>query len=284
MRRRRFLATGAAAVSAALAGCAHPAVVLDMSEATDDDIADEVSEAVQPGSTEYRIAQSAIENGSATWRGRTDLYYSDDPVRVDGAFYAVETTELDTSSVTVYDVRLDFDPADATPDRGEIAYAELPETDRERLDRLVDADPPTGEGYDLGVQYGPAEDVDGDSVFVPDQQYDIVVHDGDRIRVDVTAETETVTEYRHELTEVAASVDAYADRIRDRYLFALSGLSEAEREVVQRAIDSGHFTDNDAFQSVVDRLREHDGINVDDFYGTWIVDYEGTDYLTYAEW
>jgi hypothetical protein len=284
MRRRRVLAGGAAAVSTVLAGCAHPAVVLDMDDASSSDIADEVSATVDAGSVEARVLADAIANGSATRRGRTDLFYGDDPVRFDGAFYDVTVTELDTETVTVYEVRLDFDPADATPDRGEIAYRDLPAVDRERLAPLVSRDHPTSDGYDVGFEYGTASDHPNESVLVPDQQYDIVVHDGDPIRVAVETDTGTESEYRYEATEVAASVDTYADRIQDRYLFTLAGLSESEREVVQNAIDGGHFTDNDAFQSVVDRIRHHDGITVDDFYGTWLLEYDGVDYLAYAEW
>jgi predicted DNA binding protein len=85
-------------------------------------------------------------------------------------------------------------------------------------------------------------------------------------------------------TGTATTVDAFADRVRQQYLFTPGGLSEAEREVVAEAIDGGYFQDDDAFRSVVDRVREHEGLNVDDFYGTWLLAYEGTEYLTDAEW
>jgi hypothetical protein len=35
---------------------------------------------------------------------------------------------------------------------------------------------------------------------------------------------------------------------------------------------------------VVDRIRRHDGLEIEEFYGTWLLRYEGTDYLTYAKW
>ena len=43
MRRRQFLASGTALLSVAIAGCAHPPVVLDLNEASADDITDAVS-------------------------------------------------------------------------------------------------------------------------------------------------------------------------------------------------------------------------------------------------
>jgi len=285
MRRRQFLASGTALLSVAVAGCGHPSVVLDMDDATAADIADEVSMSPGPESAEYTVSSEAIENGFATRRGRYELFDQTDTVRIDDAFYEVSETALESSDVTVYEVRIDFDPANSTAEIGEIAYEELPTADRQRLDSIIsDDNPPTGDGYDVGVGYGTAEEVGDGSVFVPERQYDIIVHDGDRYRVTVSTRTTTETEYRYEATEVASDVDSFADQIRDQYLFTLSGLSEAEREVVEEAIDGGYFEDNEAFESVTDRIREHEGIEVTDSYGTWLLEYEQVEYLTYVEW
>ena len=285
MRRRQFLASGTALLSVAVAGCGHPSVVLDMDDATAADIADEVSMSPSPESAEYTVASEAVENGSATRRGRSELFDRSDTVRIGDTFYEVSETALESSDVTVYEVRIDFDPADSTAEIGEIAYEDLPATDRQRLDPIISDDSqPTGDGYDVGVGYGTAEEAGDGSVFVPERQYDIIVHDDDRYRVTVSTRTTTETEYRYEATEVASGVDSFADRIRDQYLFTLSGLSEAEREVVAEAIDGGYFQDDDAFRSVTDRIREHEGIEVTDSYGTWLLEYEQVEYLTYVEW
>jgi hypothetical protein len=285
MRRRQFLASGTALLSVGLAGCAHPSVVLDLNEATADDVADEVSTTVEAGSEEHDILTSARENGSATGRSRRERFDGTGTVRLGDAFYDVTETRIGSSEVTVYEVRVDVDPADPTPERGEIDYGALPETDRRRLDPILSGDGPSDqEGYDVGVGYGTAEEVGNDSVFVPDQRYDVVVRDGERYRVAVDSRTVTEAEYRYEVTEVAPDVEAFADRVRERYLFALSGLSDAEREVVEEAIDGAYFEDDDAFRSVVDRIRDHDGIEVEEFYGTWLLTYEGAEYVTYVEW
>lgn len=187
--------------------------------------------------------------------------------------------------MTVYEVLVDVDPAETTPTRGEIAYEDLPETDRQRLEGILSHDdPPGGDGYDLGVSYGTAEEFGEDSVFVPDRQYDVLVYDGERYRVAVESRTASEAEYRYEVREVAASVEAFADQVRDAFLFTLAGLSAAEREVVEAAIDGGYFEDDDAFRSVVKELRDHEGIAVEDSYGTWLLAYEGVGYLTYAQW
>lgn len=285
MRRRQFLASGTALLTVALAGCAHPDVVLDLEEASADDVADEVSAMADPGSDEYAVVSSAVENGSATRRGRSDLFDRDDTVRFEGAFYDVSETRLESSEVTVYEVMLDFDPDDATPELGEIEYVDLPAADRERLDQVISEAPSSSnDGYDVGVSYGSAEEVGNSSVFVPERQYDVVVHDGDRIRVAVDSRSASEASYRYEATQVAPDVDAFADQVRDRYLFALTDLSDAERAVVEEAIDGAYFEDDDAFRSVTDRIREHEGITEDDFYGTWLLEFEGTEYLTYVEW
>jgi hypothetical protein len=285
MQRRQFLASGTALLSVAIAGCGHPSAVLDLNEATSDDIADEVAMTTEPGSDEYTVVSTAVENGSATRRGRYELFDRTDVVRVDDGFYEVSETRLESSEVTVYEVLIDVDPEDSTPQRGEIAYADLPEIDRQHLDRITaDDKSPDGDGYDFGVAYGAADEVGNESVFVPDPQYDIVTHDGDRYRIAVDSRTASEAEYRYEVTEVASGVEPFAERVREQYLFTLTDLSEAEREVVEEAIDGAYFEENDAFRSVIERIRSHEGLSVERSYGTWLLAYESAEYLTYAEW
>ena len=285
MRRRQVLASGAALLSVPLAGCGHPPVVLDMEDATAERIADEVSMTVDAESDAYPVVASALENGSTTRTGRYELFDRVDTVRFNGSVYEVSETRLESSEVTVYEVLLDVNPDDTTPELGAIDYDDLPEADRQRLDAVVSGDtPPEAEGYDIGVSYGSAEEVGDGSVFVPVRQYDILVHDGSRYRVAVDSRTAPEATYRYELTAVATSVEAFADQVRAEYLFTLSGLSDAERAVVEEAIDGGYFEDDDAFRSVVDRIRKHEGLDVDDFYGTWLLEYEASEYITYVEW
>ncbi|GAA0657378.1 hypothetical protein [Salarchaeum japonicum] len=284
MRRREFLAGGTALLALPAAGCIHPPVVLDMSEATLTDIADERSDRLAPDSEEHDIVTAARNNSSVTRTRPGKLFDDANAVRVGRTFYEVTETAIDTVEVTTYELHIDFNPGDATPSRGEIEYAELPPADAERLDDAVTlGSRRTAEGDDISVRYGRAAEV-GESVFVPDPEYDILVHDGDRYRVTVTSERDTWETYRYAVTEVAAGLSEFVEPIRERYRFTLSGLSEAEREVVETAIDEGYFEESDAFQSLVERFHAHEKLSGDDAYGTWLVRYEGTEYLAYSEW
>lgn len=284
MRRRQFLGTGTTLLAGVLAGCGHPPVVLDMDEAMDESIVDRGSTLAQPDSEEYGVVTRARENGTATRRGSYDLFDGTGVVRLNDTFYEVSETRLESSEVTVYEVYVDLDPENTTAAIGEIAFEDLPAVDRERLAPVVTERTENDDArYDVAVDYGSAEDANG-SVFVPQRQYDIVVHEGRRYRVAADSRTAAEATYRYEVTEVAPDVATYADTLRERYLFALTGLSEAEREVVETAIEETHFEDSDAFRSVVDRLREHEGFEVADGSGTWLVGYDGEEYVTYAEW
>ncbi|ODR79519.1 hypothetical protein BG842_05900 [Haladaptatus sp. W1] len=285
MRRSQFLANGTALLSVFIAGCGHPPVVLDMDDATANDIADEVSMAPEPDSEEYTLVTSARGNGSATRIGAYELFDTTNIVRMGDVFYEVSETRLESDETTVYDVRIDFDPDDSTPELGAIEYDDLPAADRNRLDSIPSEENTSDRGRrDIGIHYGTAEEVGNESVFVPRQRYDIIIRGENRYRVAVATRTVTEAEYRYEVTEVAPDVDTFADRIRERHSFELTDLSDAERAVVEEATDGGYFEDDDAFRSVIDRIRGHEGIDVTDIFGTWLVEYERAEYITYAEW
>ncbi|PSP50123.1 hypothetical protein BRC75_01760 [Halobacteriales archaeon QH_7_69_31] len=283
MRRRQFLAGGTALLSVAVAGCGHPNQVLDLDEASDEDIADEGSTRVEPGSEEYRVLTSARDNGSATRTGSYELFYRTDTARVDGTYYEVSETRLESYEKTVYNVDVDLGPDNSTAERGEVAYEDLPEFDREKLAVIPNASTDDRQ-HNVNVDYGSAQEVGDRSALVPDPQYDIVTHEGDRYRVAVESRTESGREYRYEVTEIAPDVDSFADQVREEYLFALTGLSAGEREVVEEAIDGAYYEDDDAFRSVVEKIRAHEGLNVEDSYGTWLLSYENVEYLADVEW
>ena len=253
--------------------------------ASDEDIADKASTTAEPGTEEYWVLTSARDDGSATRSGRNELFDRTDTIRVDRAFYEVSETRTESSEARVYDADIAFNPDDTKAEVGEVAYEDLSEYDREQLSFIVDdREPADEEGYNVNVDYGTAEAVGDRSALVPEQEYDVVTHEGDRYRVEVESRTVPENEYRYEVTEVAPDVEAFAGQVREEYLFALTGLSKAEREVVEEAINGAYYEDDDAFRSVVGEIRDHEGLNVEESYGTWLLSYENEEYLTYVEW
>jgi hypothetical protein len=91
----------------------------------------------------------------------------------------------------------------------------------------------------------------------------------------------TLTRYRYTASRVADSTSAYAQQLRDEHLFRLSGLSEAERSVVNEAIDGVYYaedTDDEAFRSLMDQFSAESAIEADSYDGTWLVRYDGEVY------
>lgn len=285
MRRRKLLAAGATLLAAPFAGCVDPAGVLQMSAESDAGIAEQASRDADGLPPELRdVVVAAIEDGSGTVSATSPPVDEGLPLAHDGAFYDLSWEVVGERTITRYTVEIDYDPEDASGPS--VAVADLPDVDREVIDRLV---PPRDdrrvEGYDMGVSSPYSEEEAETSVLVPEQEYDVVVHEGNRYRIR-TGDGREVTENTYEYTaaEVAASPETYAADLRERYLFTLSGLSDAEREVVDVAIDEGYYadsTDDDAFRSVAERLRSHDAVSSDEYEGDYLVRYEGTVYWTH---
>jgi hypothetical protein len=285
MRRRTVLAGGAALLAFPLAGCAHSSSLLDMEEATDRELTDRVAQSVEPGTDEYTLVSDAVANGSATVSDRSPPLDADEPVAFGGAYYEVSMTELDRREATWHELQIDYNPAETTPESGAIAHEDLPSVDREALGRLVSPErPPESEGFDAGRVHDYAESATAESVFVPTQEYDILLFEGDRYRIDVSEHPVEEGRYQYELARTADSRSAFAEQLRSEYQFRLTDLSTDEQDIVEEAIDSTYLgDDSDAFQSVVSRLLAHNALEGGDTYGTWLAEYEGTSYITEAE-
>lgn len=283
MRRRQVLAAGAALLGPPFAGCgAHPVGTLDLRAVTDAELAAAASHPADRLPDELAaLVRGAIGNESPTETGTHPPLEEGLPVVRDGRYYEVTWTVVAEEVRRNYDVRIDYDPEDATGPA--VAFEDLPAVDRETLGSLV---PPSTDrrvdGFDVGVGriYTDAE-VEA-SVLVPTPEYEVVVHDGNRYRVDVGDPREvTVKTYRYDAEEVAGSAEAYARLLVDRYLFVLSGLSPAEREVVEAAIEGSYHaedTGDDAFRSVAERIRSHPPVEADGARGHWLARYESETY------
>jgi len=282
MNRRTFLAGAVTAIAVPLAGCAHPTdgSLSLRSMADDSAIAEQYAGATEGLPSERKsLIETAIAGEAPTREGLHPPYEGDRPVEYEGGYYQIDYEVVDTHVETLYDVRVDYDPAQSPS--SVIDYADLPEVDRTALGELLSPPEttPEGEGYDMGRTYRYPEDADSALI---GSEYDGVRRDGRTYRVAVEPNREvTVQTYEYRAEQVADSTADLARQLRERYLFTLSGLSEAERDIVADAIDGTYFPEGgvpDAFRSLADRFRAHEQVDADEHSGDWLVRYDGSVY------
>lgn len=286
MRTRTLLAAVAVLATLALAGCSSPGSI-SMDPVDDADIGREATldvptpdpDAPEPAETNARTIREAIEDGSATAEGTRPPVDRSGPYRHGGAVYNLSYEVVDTHQETAADVRIDYGSGNVSGEA--IAYADLPAVDRERLSQLFPPQEDRTDGYDLaiGVRYDDAEAAE--SVLVGPQEYRVVTYEGERYRIDVETEPVTVETYRYTATEVAPSLAAYGQRLREELAFDLDGLSDGQRSVVESAIDGGYTADEDGdsdFEAVIDEFQRHPAVEETDYDGTWIAHYNGETY------
>lgn len=226
------------------------------------------------------LVRGTIENGTATAVADRPPVDEELPFRHEGRFYAVDYEENGTRPGYDLNVLIDYNASSVD---GEVAdYADLPAVDRRALAYLVERDWPDEvslkPGYDLGDGAIYTEDEAASSVLAPDQEYDAVRYEGEVYAIDVETEEQTLTVYRYEATKVAASHEAYAADLRDRYEWELSGLNESERGLVEESLNDTHYveeSDDAAFDSLVDRFRAHEAVEETDYRGSYVVRYDG---------
>jgi len=277
LRRRTFLATACTAGVGALAGCGHPNAVLTMDPVDDAAVAERYARTVPPDAEQHATLGRAVENGSTTTEGTTPQFDTDRPYAYEGGFYELAVTEeaqLEGTRVTV-----EVDYATAEDDTG-VPLEEFPPVDRDLLSGLFPPEEDRGEGPEMGASavYTPEE---ADSSRLVNEQVSAVRYEG--AAYPITVETRPADRYRYrvEATQVADDAATYGAELKTEYMFTLSGLSKAEREVVAQAIDEGYYesSGSDAFESVARRFLEHEPIIGDPAEeGQYLARYEGTDY------
>jgi len=247
-----------------------------------------------PQDRDAALVRRAIENGTATAADDHPPVDEELPVRHDGRFYAVNYTESGTESG--YDAEIQVDYNASTVEGDVVEFGDLPAVDRHRLaDALPDSEVDEARlepGYDVGISSTYTDAEAESSVLVTDQEYDAVRYEGKSYPLNVRAESTTLTVYRYEATLVADSPESYGQQLRDDYEFELSGLSDAERSVVDAALNDTNYiedSDNQGFASLVDRFRAQDPVVETDYYGNYVVRYDGglywaeMDYGSYVE-
>ncbi|QLG29179.1 hypothetical protein HUG10_17310 [Halorarum halophilum] len=267
-----------------LAGCSA-AGSLDMTAVNDVELAEHASRSL-PTTEDPEVAErralvlGATRNGSATGNGTSPPVDPDGlPFAVGGAYYDLSAEAVGNHTETRVNIEVDYN---GTVEGDAVAYEDLPPADRELVDAVL---PPRydgrTEGYDMGASARYTDDEIAASVLL-EGDYDAIMFDGERYPVSVRDDGQvTVTEYRYTATEVASSASAYAADLRESKLFTLSGLSDAEREVVTGAVEETYYaesTDDEAFRSVLGRFWSQEAVRSDEYSGSWVVRYEGTVY------
>jgi len=277
--RRGFLALTATGVAAFLTGCADPQAVLILNEATDEELADTARE-MGSDEEEAEVVREAVEgNGTYVGSGRVPPMRMEgsQPILYDGRYYDVQMESETVSEDVEYILRVKYVGDD--PIEGETEYDALPEADRDALSEVFPAD--ETDAFEETTSHLYTEEERDESVLVGSGAQTVVAG-GVRYTVE-TERGETIDrrKYVYGFEEVADSRDEYVSWMREEFPFVLNDMSEAERAVVEEAIDGGYYEGgvNDAFASLVERFRDHRAIRSDEWGGEWLVEYDGTVYI-----
>lgn len=284
MHRRNVLAVGCLLTLVLLAGCSA-AGSLDMGPATDERIAEEASRDVpdtadEPVETE-RIVREAIDNGSVTARSQEPQVEPGLPFRVEGRYYNVSSSVIDRQPGTAYRMGIDYNgtaAADAT-----VAYENLSARDRRMVDKVL---PPVPVSSDPGPDYyfdATYTDTEREQSVLLTEDTEAVQYQGEIYPITVEdTESVAIPTRRYTATVVANSTEAYAQDLRSEYVFSLSGLSDAERAVVNEAVNDTYYADDnddEAFASVLERFQRNEAVERNEYRGIWLVRYDGEVYL-----
>lgn len=183
-----------------------------------------------------------------------------------------------------------------------IQFKDLPKVDREKLVSVGLGEVRTDQilGFITALAYSEAEREQ--SALVPSPTHSVIVWDsGRRARITVETARETTVKTYHYTSERVAPVREYGQDIREQHEFQLSELSDAERQIIQEAIESKsgyQFASSDeepeatptsALRALVERFRAHDPFLVPEnraagasagVEGKYLVRYDGQVYWT----
>lgn len=299
MDRREFLAAGATLAIATAGGCTGcaqmPTASLRMDSITDAKITEKVTYGRESANSEERqLVADAIENQTASAEGTEPPFPADKPFVHDGSVLRLSYEVVESKPATVFHFTLD--PAEGSVQDDEtIRYEDLPAVDKEKFARNGWDD---GGFFGFGSALRYLDSQIPESALVPEPEYSVVVWNEDdrgRFEVDSSHSTELKT-YRYESMQVHPSASEYGEEVRQKYAFTLSSLTDPEREIVRKAIESEHGYSVPPDESLPDaawrlakRFRAHDEVryawedergDTRPIDGTYLVRYDGEVYWT----
>lgn len=289
MRTRALLAI-AVLVMVALAGCADAAGSISMDPVDDAELAERASRATAgadryPAIDRQRLARTVIRNGTRTVTTPYPPLPSGTTYEHRGRYYEIGAERLGTVPGVATLLRIDYNATD--PNGTRVAFADLSAADRRKIRPRLATEPRLRPGTDADVLLGYRQAAADDSVLLSYAPGPIVIaYEGEEYAIEADEPREgPLRTYRYEATLVAESTAAYARNLTSEYAFALSDLSDAEREVVEAARGDTYYaerTDDEAFAGVIDRLRRQEAVERDGSSGTWLVRYDGRRYWVEA--
>ncbi|WEL16527.1 Uncharacterized protein SVXHr_0346 [Halorhabdus sp. SVX81] len=230
-----------------------------------------------------RLVRGAVAGSGPTAEADHPPITPDRPIAVDGTYYNVTWSAVDSRAVPQFVLTLEKDPTNTTGDS--IAYGDLPAVDRRALpdpgSELIAAD------ETIATQAVYNESEQAASVLVSGPRYELVEFEDRTIRVTVDGPSpKTLYTYRYDASPVADSSAELATRLEADSLFALTNLTEPERKIVEQAIGDTHYVEDesDAWTRLLERFDAAEpvyAVDPDDpdyVDGEYLVRYDGTIY------
>lgn len=276
-----------------LAGCAGPAS-LEVTDVDDNEIAEQTSRSLESfdgeRATVRRIRgmlESAINNGSSTFNGTSPPIREGQIFEHRDSYYNISWNVEGHLPGTRLTVGIDYNPTENRLEGRQVNYRDLPTFDKELMSGLLPPreNPPESEGYDIGAG-GVFSEGEINESMLASQRYDIVVYEGEAYPIQVETEPEELNIYNYTAELAYANSSVYADHLKDKYLFRLSGLSSAEEELMSKAMGDSYYLEDgatEAYKSLLKKLRRHEAVEGGDEYsGDWLVRYKGNVYWVEA--
>lgn len=273
MHRRSYLTTLATGVLGC-AGCAHEpdpdgsaggvtkTFTLKMTPVTDTEIAHRVTRTLDDGpQRKIELTRQIVTNGSATVQAAEPPLPRINLVTYNGTVYALSSERSDPQTAYRYQVEFNsVESIDAGTDT--VAVEDLPEVDRRKINPTV---------IDAGTQLTYTATERNRSELVPTPTASVIVWDTDnRAQVTVKESTTDTSQATYHYTATArGSATEYGRSFRKDHQFSFSGLTDAEREIIEEATPPGQgyslaptdkepeATPTPAVIRLVERFRNH---------------------------
>ena len=229
--------------------------------------------------------------------GRRLVTYREAPFREptlvphDGAYYRLTRETTDTVDVPAFELDAEWDEGQTAPSGTEVVqFGDLPGNDRLafRLAMPEERDGQFPQGFSVGKYPAPYPEGGDGSVLIGTTTW--VEWEDRTVRVEVAGEqtgtTERVT-YEYSAEQVADDAEAFRSYVADEYLVDLSGVPEAQLEILRSARTDEYeecLPASDALAALRERLDDEEKLP-EPYRNDWYVVFEGErSVLSVSEW